>query len=117
LEFKLYYFYTVPPLIFCVWGRPRVYILFKSFGKGSRALEILKRKCDVVIRREKNRPNKNELKVLARKYDGIIIGVREIMDREVLQDSRLEFIGVLGGKENIDLEECRKRDIKDGQKC
>lgn len=93
--------------------KPKLYIIFKNFGKDSRALDLLKEKCDVVINQTGKRPNKQELKKLVKEYDGIIIGVREIIDKEVLENSKLKlkFIGVLAGKENIDLEECKKRNI------
>jgi len=91
--------------------KPKLYIIFKNFGKDSNALDLLKEKCDAVINKTGKRPNKEELKKLAREYDGIIISVREIIDKEVLENSKLKFIGVLAGKENIDLEECKKRNI------
>ncbi len=89
----------------------KLYIIFKSFGKDSDVLELLKQKCEVVINKTRKRPDKQELKKLAKEYDGIIVGVREIIDKEVLRDSKLKFIGVLADKENIDLEECKKRGI------
>jgi phosphoglycerate dehydrogenase-like enzyme len=91
--------------------KPKLYIIFKSFGKDSNALDLLKEKCDVIINKTEKRPNKEELKKLAKEYDGLIIGVREVIDEEVLENSKLKFIGVLAGKENIDLEECKKRNI------
>lgn len=91
--------------------KPKLYIIFKSFGKDSNALDLLKQKCDIAINRTGKRPDRQELKELAKEYDGIIIGVREIIDKEVLKNSKLKFIGVLAGKENIDLEECKKRNI------
>lgn len=91
--------------------KPKLYIIFKNFGKDSKALDLLKEKCDVVINQTGKRPDKQELKKLAKEYDGIIIGVREIIDKEVLENSKLKFIGVLAGKENIDLKECKKRNV------
>lgn len=91
--------------------KPKLYIIFQSFGKDTNALELLKQKCDVVINKTGKRPGKEDLKELAKEYNGLIVGVREIIDKEVLENSKLKFIGVLAGKENIDLEECKKRNI------
>ena len=88
----------------------KLYVPFKSFGKDSHALEILKEKFEVVGMTGE-RPDKNELKKIAEEFDGLIIGAREKIDREVLENSKLKVIGVLAGKENIDLEECKKKNI------
>ena len=77
----------------------------------SKALQLLTKKCEVVINKTGKRPDKQELKKLAKEYDGLIVGIREIIDKEVLSASKLKFIGVLGGSENIDLVECKKRGI------
>jgi len=91
--------------------KPKLYIIFESFEEDSKALKMLKEKCEVIISKTEKRPEKQELKKLAKIYDGIIIGVREIIDKEVLENSKLKFIGVLAGKENIDLKECKKKNI------
>jgi D-3-phosphoglycerate dehydrogenase len=58
-------------------------------------------------------PSKEELKIIIRDYDGIVIRSRFRMDEDFLQHAvNLKFIARSGaGMENIDLEYCKKRNI------
>ena len=89
----------------------RVYIAVRSWSNSS-SLERLKDKCDVEINSSGHRSTKNELKDLVKKYDGIIIGARKIIDKDVLAGSNLKFIGILAkGLDNIDVNEVRMKKI------
>lgn len=58
-------------------------------------------------------PSKDEMKIIIRDYDGIVIRSRFSMDEDFLKHAvNLKFIARSGaGMENIDLEYCKKRNI------
>jgi len=89
----------------------KIYIEFDEFGEGSNCLNQLKEKFELVINTSGKRPDKIELKKISEEFDGMIIGGQEVVDKEILENSKLKFIGVLAGNELIDLEECEKRGI------
>jgi len=80
--------------------------------KNKELLKPLEDNCKVVLNSTGHRPTKSELKELVKEYNGIIIGRLEIIDKDVLKESKLKFIGVLAkGLNNIDLEEVKKKNI------
>ncbi len=87
----------------------QVYISIPAW-KNKKSLKILQQKAEVVI--ADKRPTKAELKEIVQKYDGVIIGRLEIIDKEVLENSKLKFVGLLAkGTNNIDIEECKKKKL------
>lgn len=89
----------------------RVYITVSRWAN-EETLKRLKEKCEVVINPSSRCPTKEELKAIAREYDGIIIGRLEVIDKDVLDRSKLKFIGVLAkGLSNIDLDAVKQRGV------
>ena len=87
----------------------RVYISIPSW-KNQKSLEMLKQKAEVVI--ADKRPTQSEFKNIIREYDGAIIGRLHFIDKEVLENSKLKFVGLIAkGTNNIDIEECKKKNV------
>lgn len=92
--------------------KSKVYVPFKTFGDESEALEILQEKCEVDVSSTEQRPTKERLMEIADEYDGMIVGVRENIDHDVVKDSRVNFIGLLGSKGKINREVCKGAGIE-----
>jgi len=87
----------------------KIYICFPSW-KNDNFLDPLRKKAEVII--AKTRPTQAELKKIAQQYDGIIIGIRGIVDEEVLKDSKLKFVGlVTKGTDTVDIEAFKKHNV------
>jgi phosphoglycerate dehydrogenase-like enzyme len=87
----------------------KIYICFPSW-KNDNLLNALRKKAEIVI--AETRPNQAELKKIAQEYDGIIIGIRNIINEEILSDSKLKFIAsVTKGTNHIDAEACKKHNV------
>lgn len=58
------------------------------------------------------RPTRDQLIKVASEFDGLIIGRLEQIDKMVVKDSQIGFISIMAkGVNNIELEECKKRNI------
>ncbi len=78
--------------------------------KNKELLDILKQRGEIVI--ADKTPTKSELIGLVQEFDGIIVGRLEIIDKEVLENSKLKFIGIEAkGTNNVDIDECKRKNI------
>lgn len=70
----------------------------------------LKKRADVVI--AKKRPSQSEFEEISQAYDGLIIGRLHHINKKVLNNPNLKFVGLLAkGSDNIDKDECKKKNI------
>ena len=87
----------------------RVYISI-PFWKSEKSLEILRQKAEVVVANK--RPTQSEFRNIIHEYDGAIIGRLHSIDKEVLENSKLKFVGLVArGTDNIDINGCKKKNI------
>ena len=87
----------------------RIYISIPSW-KNEKSLETLRQKAKVVI--ADKRPTQSEFRNIIREYDGAIIGRLHSIDKEVLENSKLKFVGLVAkGTDNIDIDECKKKNV------
>ncbi len=87
----------------------RVYICFPNW-KNDSLLDPLREKAEIVI--ADKRPTREELKLIAQKYDGIIVGRLSPVDRDVLTGSKLKFVGLVAkGTANVDIEACKDNNV------
>ena len=87
----------------------RIYISIPSW-KSEKSLEILRQKAEVVV--ADKRPTQSEFRNIIHEYDGVIIGRLHSIDKEVLENSKLKFVGLVArGTDNIDIDECRKKNV------
>jgi len=89
----------------------QLYIAIPSW-KNKKILNLLRGKCTIRFNKTNNRLNKKQLIKIANRYDGIIIGRLETIDKDVLSHSNLIFIGVAAaGLDNLDRKELAKKKI------
>ena len=87
----------------------KIYIS-ESHWNNEEWLNDLKKRADINI--SNNRPSQSEFEKEAKKYDGLIIGSYLKVNKELLDNSNIKFIGLLAkGSDNIDKKECAKRNI------
>ena len=87
----------------------RVYISIPSW-KNEKSLEILRGRAEVVVANK--RPTQVEFQNIIQKYDGVIIGRLHYINKEVLESSKLKFVGLVArGVDNIDIDECKKKNV------
>ena len=87
----------------------RVYISIPSW-KSKKLLEQLKEKVEVII--ADKRPTQYEFQQIIKDFDGAIIGRLHDINKEVLENSNLKFVGLVAkGTNNIDVEECKKHNV------
>lgn len=87
----------------------RVYISIPSW-KSEKSLEILRQKAEVVV--ADKRPTQSEFRNIIHEYDGAIIGRLHSIDKEVLENSKLKFVGLVArGTDNIDIDGCKKKNV------
>lgn len=87
----------------------KIYIPIPSWRNDS-LLNALKEKAEVVVARE--RPSQEEFQKIIKEYDWIIIGRLHTIDKEVIKNANLQFIGLIAKwTSNIDIEECKKKNI------
>src|SRR3972149_6512413 len=92
----------------------RLYITLSSFRSALEALRILRKRFIITLNQTQTRPGREECKQLCRKYDAMIIGALEKLDKNVLciPDRRLKLLGVCAvGLDNIDLNACKEQGI------
>ena len=92
----------------------RVYISIPSWKnkdwKNKKLLNLFNQKVDIVICDK--RPTQSEFENIIREYDGAIIGQFHSINKEVLKNSKLKFVGtVTKGTDHIDIEECKKKNV------
>lgn len=87
----------------------RIFISFTNW-ENKELLEPLKQRAEIVIAEKMS--TQAEFQNIVSDFDGVIIGRIHIINREVLEHSRLKFVGIIGkGVNNIDVEECEKHHV------
>ena len=87
----------------------RIYVSIPSW-KNKKLMDLLREKAEVVI--ADKRPTQAEFQEIIKDYDGAIIGRLHYINKEVLDSSRLKFVGLVAkGTDNIEVEECRKHNV------
>jgi len=87
----------------------RIYVTIPSW-KSKKLMNLLKEKAEVVI--ADKRPTQSEFQQIIKDYDGAIIGRLHDINKEVLENSNLKFVGLVAkGTNNIDIEECKKHNV------
>lgn len=87
----------------------RVYISFPNW-ENHELLDALKEKAEVVI--AEKRMTQSEFRDIAREFDGVIIGRLHTIDKEVLDNAPLKFVGLVAkGTNNINIEECKRKNV------
>ncbi len=87
----------------------RIYIAFTNW-ENKELLDPLKKRGALVI--AEKILTQQEFRDIVREYDGVIIGRLHVIDKEVLDNSSLKFVGICGkGTNNIDVEECRRKNV------
>ena len=75
-------------------------------------LEKLKEHCDVTCNELGRQPTKQELTQIVSSYDGIVLGVTNTVDKEILANSNLQFAGILAkGLDSIDVGAFKEKGI------
>ena len=92
----------------------RVYISIPSWKnkdwKNKKLLHLFNQKVDIVICDK--RPTQSEFENIIHEYDGAIIGQFHSINKEVLKNSKLKFVGtVTKGTDHIDIEECKMKNV------
>ncbi|MCK5332570.1 hydroxyacid dehydrogenase [Candidatus Parcubacteria bacterium] len=87
----------------------RVYISIPSW-KSEKLLKVLRQKAEVVV--ADKRPTQSEFRNIIHEYDGVIIGRLHSINKEIIENSKLKFVGLVAkGVDNIDIDECKKKNI------
>ena len=87
----------------------RIYVTSPSW-KSKKLMNLLKEKAEVVI--PDKRPTQSEFQQIIKDYDGTIIGRLHDINKEVLDNSNLKFVGLVAkGTNNIDVGECKKHNV------
>lgn len=87
----------------------KIYISIPSW-KNKKLISELEKRVDVVI--AKKRPSQIEFEKMSQDYDGLIIGRLHDVNKKVLNNPNLKFVGLVAkGSDNIDKVECKRRNI------
>ncbi len=87
----------------------KIYISIPSW-KDKKLLDELKKRADVVV--TEKRPTQSEFEEISKNFNGLIIGRLHYINKEVLNNPNLKFIGLLAkGSDNIDKLACQEKNI------
>lgn len=87
----------------------KIYISIPSW-QNKKLLAGLRERAEVVV--AETRPSQSEFEEIAKDYDGLIVGRLHEINKKVLANPKLKFVGLLAkGSNNIDKLECQKRNI------
>jgi phosphoglycerate dehydrogenase-like enzyme len=87
----------------------KIYISIPSW-KNKKSLDELRKRADVVV--AEKRPTQSEFEEISKNFDGLIVGRLHDINKEILNNPNLKFIGLLAkGSDNIDKLLCQEKNI------